>query len=272
MSQADKVNQVIHPDQSRLSVEQLAEKANISVDTIRFYQTRGLLDPPSRTGRQALYDISHLERLNEIRELQKSGLSLNTIRRIFNKDVQEADKALFAELMKPIKSAKSSNYLTIEELSEKTSIPIPLLKSLINEGLIPPVKIDGREVFPASDIEMARAGLALLESGIPLTDLLDLAKRHHIATRESAVLAITLFDTFIRNPILESSTEQDPSKSLIEAFNRLLPAAVSLVAGHFERTLLSLAQSHLEKVGAKEEIDAVRQHISPAGANLKRKH
>ncbi len=271
MSQADELKGTIQQQHARLSVEQLAEQANLSVDTIRFYQTRGLLEPPSRTGRQALYDVSHLERLNEIRELQKSGLSLNTIRRIFNKDVQEADKALFAELVKPIKSARSSHYLTIEELSEKTSIPIPLLKSLINEGLIPPIKINGVEVFPASDVEMARAGLALLESGIPLADLLELAKRHHAATRDTALLAITLFDNFVRNPILQSSVEQDPSKSLIDAFNRLLPAAVSLVAGHFERTLLSLAQSHLEKVGVKEEIDAVRQQISPADATTERK-
>ncbi len=239
-------------------IEDLASIANISVDTIRFYQTRGLLDPPSRTGRQALYDKTHLSRLGEIRELQRSGLSLNTIRRIFSKDVQEADRALFDALSKPIRAGHPAEYLTMDELSQRTSIPRPLLQSLVNEGLIPPVKINDLEVFPSSDIEMARAGLAILESGIPLSELLELAKSHHHATRKNALLAIELFDEYVRNPITQKCGSPESSEQLIEAFNRLLPAAVALVAGHFERTLRALAQRHLEQVGAQHEIEAVR--------------
>lgn len=244
-----------------LKIEDLASLANLSIDTIRFYQTRGLLDPPSRTGRQALYDRTHLDRLNDIRELQKSGLSLNTIRRIFSKDVQEADRALFDALSKPIRAGHPTEYLLLDELSQKTSIPKPLLQSLVNEGLIPPVKINGSEMFPSSDIEMARAGLALLESGIPLSELLELAKRHHQSTRKNALLAIELFDEYIRNPITSEGDSAESSQKLIEAFNQLLPAAVALVAGHFERTLIALAQRHLEQVGATHEIEAMRKAI-----------
>lgn len=240
-------------------VEDLSSIAKISIDTIRFYQTRGLLDPPVRIGRQASYDTSHLRRLEEIRDLQKSGLSLNTIRRIFNKDVQDADKALFAALTKPEET--NHLYLTIDELSDKTSIPIPVLQSLISEGLIPPVRLDGREVFPPSDVAMAKAGLALLESGIPLSDLLELAKQHHRATQTSATKAIDLFDRYVRNPIVSEEGSLDTSEKLVEAFNQLLPAAVALVAGHFERTLLALAQTHLERVGAESEIKIVREII-----------
>ncbi len=243
-------------------IEDLASIANISIDTIRFYQTRGLLDPPTRTGRQALYERSHLDRLDEIRELQKSGLSLNTIRRIFSHDVQEADKALFDALTRPVRAAgHPAEYLTIDELSQRTSIPKPLLQSLVSEGLIPPLKINDLEMFPSSDVEMARAGLALLESGIPLSELLELAKRHHHATRKNALLAIELFDEYVRNPITQQDDAVESSKKLIQAFNQLLPAAVALVAGHFERTLLALAQRHLEQVGAKHEIEAVRNVI-----------
>lgn len=263
MTQPGEVEIRYESDDGPFTVEELARRANISIDTIRFYQTRGLLEPPARSGRQASYGSQHLSRLAEIRELQKTGLSLNTIRRIFTKEAQDADRALFAELTKPIRSPGSAHYLTIDQLSEKTSIPIPLLRSLVSEGLIAPVKLDEQEVFPQSDVEMARAGLALLESGIPLSELLELAKKHHSATKESAVLAINLFDKYIRNPIVENNELTDPAKALIDAFNQLLPAAVALVSGHFERTLLSLAQIHLEKVGAKEEIAAVKREIAP---------
>ena len=152
--------------------------------------------------------------------------------------------------------------MSLDELSLKTSIPKPLLQSLVNEGLISPVKINDLEVFPASDIEMARAGLALLESGIPISELLKLAKRHHNATRKNAMMAIELFDEYVRNPITQVNDSPESGQKLIEAFNRLLPAAVALVAGHFERTLLALAQRHLEQVGAKYEIEAVRHAIT----------
>lgn len=262
MAQTNEVPDKTVGNQGPLKVEDLASIANVSVDTIRFYQARGLLEPPSRTGRQALYDKSHLQRLSEIRELQQAGLSLNTIRRIFNKDAQEVDRALFEALTKPILSGRATQYLTLDELSHKTSIPTPLLQGLITEGLIPPVKMNGSEVFPASDVDMARAGLALLESGIPLSDLLDLAKRHHNATKESAKQAINLFDQYIRNPITDQNDAKESSEKLVESFNRLLPAAVALVAGHFERTLLALAQNHLEQVGADHEIEAVRNAIT----------
>lgn len=264
MTQPREIQIKNQPEDHSFTVEELAHHANLSVDTIRFYQTRGLLAPPARSGRQASYNSRHLARLTEIRELQKTGLSLNTIRRIFTKEAQDADRALFEELTKPIRSLGPGHFLTIDQLSEKTSIPTPLLRSLVSEGLITPVKIDDLEVFPQSDVEMARAGLTLLESGIPLSALLELAKKHHIATKESAVLAISLFDEYIRNPIVENKELTDPAKSLIDAFNHLLPAAVALVSGHFERTLLSLAQSHLEKVGATEEIAAVKREINPS--------
>ena len=75
MSQVKRERQSDTEPQGPFKIEDLASIAKISIDTIRFYQTRGLLDPPSRAGRQAVYENSHLQRLTEIRELQRSGLS-----------------------------------------------------------------------------------------------------------------------------------------------------------------------------------------------------
>ncbi len=48
-------------------VEELAAAGGVSVELLRSYQTKGLLDPPRRDGRVALYDDRHLERLRTIR-------------------------------------------------------------------------------------------------------------------------------------------------------------------------------------------------------------
>ena len=54
-----------------MRVEQLSVRTGLSVDTIRYYQSKGLLDPPRRQGRVAWYDDRHLERLDRIRSLQQ---------------------------------------------------------------------------------------------------------------------------------------------------------------------------------------------------------
>ena len=60
-------------------VEELAVSGGVSVDTIRYYQGLGLLQPPRRAGRVALYDESHAHRLGRIRELADSGFTLRQI-------------------------------------------------------------------------------------------------------------------------------------------------------------------------------------------------
>ena len=51
-------------------IEQLARAAGVAVDTIRFYQGKGLLDAPRREGRVTWYAETHVERLKRIKELQ----------------------------------------------------------------------------------------------------------------------------------------------------------------------------------------------------------
>src|SRR5213079_2147316 len=77
-----------------LRVEDLAGRADVSVDTIRFYQKRRLLPPPERRGRIAWYGTEHVERLARIKDLQRRGFSLAVIRRIVTGDLDRADEPL----------------------------------------------------------------------------------------------------------------------------------------------------------------------------------
>ena len=63
-------------------VEALAAAAGVRVDTVRFYQSRGLLPKPGRRGRLAIYDADHLQRLRRIRSLVDEGFSLAQIGRV----------------------------------------------------------------------------------------------------------------------------------------------------------------------------------------------
>ncbi|WP_051422314.1 MULTISPECIES: MerR family transcriptional regulator [unclassified Streptomyces] len=60
-------------------MEELAERAGITVRTLRFYRERGLIQPPRREGRIAWYDDHHLARLRTITGLLERGHTLNGI-------------------------------------------------------------------------------------------------------------------------------------------------------------------------------------------------
>ncbi|MFC5719355.1 MerR family transcriptional regulator [Streptomyces gamaensis] len=69
-----------------LTVDELAARAGVTVRTVRFYGTRGLLPPPElgprRVGR---YGPGHLARLALIEELQHQGLTLAAIERYLSR-------------------------------------------------------------------------------------------------------------------------------------------------------------------------------------------
>ena len=67
-----------------------------------------------------------------------------------------------------------------------------------------------------------------------------------------------LFDRYVRAPLRASDLpDEEKAERLVEAFRALLPAVTTLVAHHFRRVLLEVAQEHLESVGEETELAAV---------------
>jgi DNA-binding transcriptional MerR regulator len=233
-------------------VDQLAAAADVSVDTVRFYQSKGLLPPPRREGRVAWYSDEHLDRLDRIRRLQARGLTLAVIRRLLAGELDRADEALVTALAE----APAEETFAVEELAERSGIPLALLQAVEREQLLVP----RRDGYTADDVEVAKAGLRLLEHGLPLPEILDLARQHHAAMRAVAERAVELFDLHVRHPLRESGLpDEEAAARLVDAFQQLLPATAALVGHHFTRTLLAVAQEHIERVGAPAELAAVRE-------------
>jgi len=66
-----------------MRIGQLAERAGVTPDTIRYYERQGLLAPARRTpGRYREYDPEALEELRFIKKAQVLGLRLGDIREV----------------------------------------------------------------------------------------------------------------------------------------------------------------------------------------------
>ena len=74
-------------------LEELARVSGVSVRNIRAYRERGLLDPPRRVGRTALYDDYHLSQLNTISQLLRKGFNSAHISEFFTSMREGADLA-----------------------------------------------------------------------------------------------------------------------------------------------------------------------------------
>lgn len=65
-------------------INELAQKAGVTVRTIRYYTDEGLLPPPDVSGKYAVYNRSHLLRLELIRQMKEAYLPLREIRQVVN--------------------------------------------------------------------------------------------------------------------------------------------------------------------------------------------
>ncbi|ESP94765.1 MULTISPECIES: redox-sensitive transcriptional activator SoxR [Pseudoalteromonas] len=66
-------------DEPRLSVGQVAKRADVAVSTLHFYETKGLIRSWRNTGNQRRYKKDVLRRIAVIKAGQKMGISLSEI-------------------------------------------------------------------------------------------------------------------------------------------------------------------------------------------------
>jgi DNA-binding transcriptional MerR regulator len=187
------------------------------------------------------------------------GLTLAVIGRILRGELDNADLPLAAVVLKAQLDPGEAelSWLTLGELARRSGVPAELVETVVSEGLLVPRWVDGVQYFTDADIKIVKAGLVLLGAGIPLPELMELARRHDRAARETAESAVALFDAHVRQPLRHAVLSPDAqADQLVEAFNKLLPAATLLVSHHFRRVLLEIAQAQLESVGEPAEIAA----------------
>lgn len=80
-----------------LTIEELAEQAQTSVRTVRYYITENLLPGPGSRGKGAAYTEEHLQRLRLIRRLTERRAPLAEIRDVMARVTDDEVRALLAE-------------------------------------------------------------------------------------------------------------------------------------------------------------------------------
>ena len=124
---------------SSLSIGKLAAAGGVGVETIRFYQRKGLLPQPTRDGGIRRYGSEDLRRLRFIRQAQGAGFTLEEIRELLDLDESE-DRARARELAKArivaldakiedLRAARDALSHLARECGREDAGPCPILTS-----------------------------------------------------------------------------------------------------------------------------------------------
>ena len=80
-----------------LTIGKLASAGGVGVETIRFYQRKGLLETPTREDGIRRYGSDDVRRLRFIRQAQSAGFTLEQIKELLDLDASD-DRARAREL------------------------------------------------------------------------------------------------------------------------------------------------------------------------------
>lgn len=122
-----------------LTIGSLAKKASVGVETVRFYQRRGLLAVPPRAGGIRRYDIRDVERIRFIKRAQSAGFTLAEIGELIALDAGEDRprarelaaariKALDAKIAE-LREARAALARLARECGEDRAGPCPIIAS-----------------------------------------------------------------------------------------------------------------------------------------------
>jgi len=214
---------------SELRVEELAARAGLAVDTVRYYQAQGLLAAPRRRGRTAIYDHEHLQRLDEIRTLADRGFTLAQIAAL---DAADTDPLL--RLLAGQRAVEPG--LDGAELARRTGLDPGLVQRIADLGLIGGAAIDGRTCFPSAAVEVLSVMARLIAAGVPVDRLGELALRH---ARQVEELTDEVIELYRRH---RTSADRE---ALAAEVDQLVPLVGAMVGAHFQATLVDRAARRL---------------------------
>ncbi|WP_405609231.1 MerR family transcriptional regulator [Streptomyces sp. NBC_01508] len=222
-----------------LTVDELAARAGVTVRTVRFYSTRGLLPPPVIGPRRVgHYGHDHLSRLALIEELQHQGMTLAAIERYLEQlppDLSAHDLAIHRALVATW-APDSAQDATRAELDKRAG-------RALSEGDVDRLAAMGvlaRADSPGHyrlDPGLLRLGVELLD--VPIAHETILAARTVLLehTRSAAHALSRLFRDEVWNPYEEGEPDPERVAAMKSLSAHVQPMVVQALVTAFQRSL-----------------------------------
>ncbi|MFF1374733.1 MerR family transcriptional regulator [Streptomyces sp. NPDC058308] len=226
-------------EEPTLTVDELAARAGVTVRTIRFYSTKGLLPPPVIGPRRVgHYGQEHLSRLALIEELQHQGMTLAAIERYVEQlpaDLSAHDLAIHRAVVASW-APDSAEDVPLAELERRSGRPLGEadLDRLAAMGVIARTGAAGTyRVDPG----LLRLGVQLLD--VPIAHETILAARTVLMehTRSAAHELSRLFRDEVGGPYRAGESDAEHVAAMRSLSAHMQPLVVQALVTAFQRSL-----------------------------------
>jgi DNA-binding transcriptional MerR regulator len=155
------------------TIDELAHISGMPSRTIRFYNTQGMLPPPTLRGRVAYYDEEHLLVLNIIKELkEQQNLPLETIKHMLEIRAEygevQMNLALKQRLQRSLTGGGQEIRLSKAALLQQTGASEKRIDELTDQDLLFPIRTDDGLMYSNDDIVLLQLYERLEFLGLPM--------------------------------------------------------------------------------------------------------
>jgi DNA-binding transcriptional MerR regulator len=218
-------------------IDDLARRADVPVDTIRYYQRERLLPPGERAGRANLYGAEHLERLERIKQLQERRFSLAAISALLSGERRGIYEDLFG-------GAEGRSY-TLDELVERSGVDGALIDDVRAAGLLRDPAEYGRDAYDTDDLDLLTTLAELHSLGLPRRAVVEIARTYAEGIEATQRRIVELFTT--GGGLVWTDAELSEFQDVAaEHATRILPLARRLIDYMHQRTIQRLTLNAIE--------------------------
>lgn len=256
----------ISAEPERLTIDELARRAGLVASTVRMYQNKGLLPPPTKRGRVGYYDERHLERLRAIAQLQDRGFSLAAILELL--DGVEGGATLRSVLgLDPAsiwaaEPAQTMSFAELAALLPSVEFTPEMVQRVIDLGLVT-LAADGTHVVVHSP-SFLKIGRELAARGVPGEEILDEYQHLRVHTDEIARRFTELFRRHMWQPFAKRGMPEDQIAPLVQTLEELAPMAENVTAMALRHSLQASAEAFIREESERLGIDVPLSGAEPA--------
>lgn len=227
-------------DQDEFVIDDLSRRTGMTVRSLRSYQSRGLLPPPTVRGRTGWYGERHLARVELIKDLQAQGLKLSSIARLLDENASSDQELLrFSRRVGDLFERRAGTVTTAAELAERFGVDdasaAGVLKKAVDLGLIRDLG-DGaiEEVAPV----LLAAGVSAQRTlGLSAAEALKVLERLRRSVDSVAELYVGLYLDTVWKPFIDKGQPAEDWPAIEASLEELRQLATDALLASFEQTM-----------------------------------
>jgi DNA-binding transcriptional MerR regulator len=243
-----------------LTIDELAQRVDMTVRNLREWRTLGLLPPAEIRGRVGYYDQSVVSRIEGIKELRQQGFTLELIHRMLVASDGSGDDVMrLASTLRAPFRAEDAPIVDLVELAKRWGSVSPgKLRRARQLGLIRK-RADGRYEFTSASV--ARVGEALHELGLSLDETLEATAEIRAHADGIAELFERVWMRHVWQPFLDADMPESDLPQLQRTLGDVQPLATDAVVA-----LFTVAMEARIEEGIAREVERALDEKGSAGS------